>query len=348
MESTLQKQLLQRLLDLDRRDLSGFHVVMLPDFFVDHFVHFDSLEETCQELRALAVQGGGNRPGITQQIQQGGNAANTTLGLARLGMSAHLICQTSLFGLHLLQYFLGKNGVDLSGVHTDGNLAMTTAFEFQKPQANVMIGDPGSVATFTFDHLSLHDHEMIETANLVGVTNWNLNRFGTDLACMVIEIAKKQGAKTFFDSGDPSPRVQEIPQLMEKVLMNPRLDRFGLNENELRYYSNSPCRTQPEMLSALESLKKKIPARIDFHTSLFSASLQDTLSVVPTLSLVLRYRSTGAGDVWNAANLFADLLAFNDDERLLFANIVAGQYIASPEPLPPSLDMVINFIKKTL
>jgi sugar/nucleoside kinase (ribokinase family) len=348
MESSLQKRLLQRLLGLDRKELLGFHVVMLPDFFVDHFVHFDSLEETCQVLQTLAGQGGGNKPGVTQQIQQGGNAANTALGLARLGMSAHLICQTNLFGLHLLQYFLGKNGVDLSNVHTDGNLAMTTAFEFQKPQANVMMGDPGSVATFTFDQLTMQDHELIKTANLVGVTNWNLNRFGTDLASRVFETGKKHGVKTFFDSGDPSPRVQEIPHLMENVLMNPRLDRFGLNENELRYYSNSPCRTQSEMLSGVESLKKKIPARIDFHTSRFSASMQDTMSVVPTLSLVMQYRSTGAGDVWNAANLFADLLEFSDDERLLFGNIVAGQYIASPEPLPPSLDMVINFIKKTL
>ena len=348
MESPLQKRLLQRLLSLERKELPGFHVVMLPDFFVDHFVHFDSLERTCQEVQEIARQGGGNRPGIAQQIQQGGNATNTVLGLARLGMSAHLICRTNPFGLHLLQFFLGKNGVDLSGVHTDGTLAMTTALEFQRPTANIMIGDPGSVATFTFDQLNTHDYELIGSANLVGVTNWNLNRFGTDLAWRVLETAKKHGVKTFFDSGDPSPRIQEIPQLMEKVLMNPQLDLFGLNENELRHYSNRPCRNESEMLSALELLKKKIPARIDFHTSLFSASMLETVSVVPTLSHLTQYRSTGAGDVWNAANIFADLLGFIDEERLLFANIVAGLYIASPESLPSSLDMVINFIKKTL
>jgi sugar/nucleoside kinase (ribokinase family) len=60
------------------------------------------------------------------------------------------------------------------------------------------------------------------------------------------------------------------------------------------------------------------------------------------------YRSTGAGDAWNAANIFADVLGFADDERLLFANIVAGQYISSPDILPPSLDMVINFNKKNI
>jgi len=348
MEPSLQKRLLQSLRSLERKELPRFHVVMLPDFFVDHFVFFDSLEQTCQDVQAIAAQGGGNRPGITQRIQQGGNAANTVLGLVRLGMSTHLICQTDPFGLHLLEYFLGKNGVDLSGVSADGKLAITTALEFQRPRANIMIGDPGSVATFTFEQLTSHDQDLIASANLVGVTNWNLNRLGTDLACKVFEKAKKQNVRTFFDSGDPSPRIQDIPQLIETVLMNPQLDMFGLNENELRYYSNSSCTTQTEMISALEALKKKIPARVDFHTAQFSVSVQDTVIVIPTIPLSTLYRSTGAGDVWNAANIFTDLLGFANDERLLFANIVAGYYISSPEILPPSLDMVINFIKNRI
>ena len=71
------------------------------------------------------------------------------------------------------------------------------------------------------------------------------------------------------------------------------------------------------MISAAVSLKKKISARIDLHTSLFSGSIRDTSIVVPTMALSTVYRSTGAGDAWNAANIFADLLGFEDDERLL-------------------------------
>jgi len=348
MEPSLQKRVLQSLERLDQANLSELHVVMLPDFFVDHFVYFDTVDTTCDKMHAIATQGGGNLPGVTQRIQQGGNAANTVLGLARLGMCSHLICRTDTFGLHLLQYFLGKNGVDLSGVSTEGSLAMTTAFEFQNPRANIMIGDPGSVASFSYDQLTTDDQDLIASADLVGVTNWNLNRCGTELACRVFEQAKKQKVKTFFDSGDPSPRRLEIPQVMENVLMNPNLDIFGLNENELRYYSHTPCKTQTEMLSALTSVKKKIPARMDFHTAHFSGSVRDTLIIIPTMSLSTVYRTTGAGDVWNAANIFADLLDFADDERLLFANIVAGYYVSSPEILPPTIDMVINFIKNNL
>jgi len=348
MESSLQKRLLQTLQGLNRKEISTFHVVMLPDFFVDHFLSLDTVEKTCNAVKTVAAQGGGNLPGIAQWITQGGNAANTTLALARLGISAHLICRTDPLGMHLLQYFLGNSGVDLSGVKTDGNLAITTALEFQEHHANIMIGDPGSVATFTFELLNDHDHELITSADLVGVTNWNLNRSGTDLACKVFEIAKKHGVRTFFDSGDPSPRLHDIPELINKVLTNPQLDIFGLNENELRYYSNSSNKTQEEMITAALLLKKKIPARIDLHTSLFSGSIRNTFIVVPTMSLSTVYRSTGAGDAWNAANVFADLLGFADDERLLFANMFAGHYISSTEVVHSTIDMLINSIKRTL
>ena len=348
MESSLQKRLLQTLQSLDRKEISMLHVVMLPDFFADHFVSLNTVEKTCHAVKIVAAQGGGNLPGIAQRITQGGNAANTALALARLGISAHLICRTDPLGGHLLQHFLGKNGVDLSGVKTDGNLAITTALEFEEHHANIMIGDPGSVATFSFELLNDYDRELIASADLVGVTNWNLNRFGTDLACKVFKIAKKHGVRTFFDSGDPSPRVYDIPELINKVLTNPQLDIFGLNENELRYYSNSSNKTQEEMISAAVSLKKKIPARIDLHTSLFSSSIRNTFIVVPTIPLSIVYRSTGAGDVWNAANLFAELLGFADDERLLFANMFAGYYISSPDVVHLTIDMCINFIKNTL
>jgi sugar/nucleoside kinase (ribokinase family) len=348
MESTVQKRLLHTLFNLEKKVLPTFHVVMLPDFFVDHIVSLKTVQETCSTIQTIAAQGGGNIPGISQQIHQGGNAANTALALARLGMTPHLICRTNLLGLHLLQFFLGRNGVDLSGVKTEGSLAITTALEFQGSHANVMIGDPGSVASFSFESLNDQDRELIAHANLVGVTNWNLNRNGTMLAYQVLEFAKQNHVKTFFDSGDPSPRIHDIPDVINKVLTNPHLDIFSLNENELRHYSNSTVVTQEEMIRAAELLKKKISARIDFHTSMFSCSIGNATTVIPTITQSRVIRSTGAGDAWNAANIFADLLGFPDDERLLFANIFAGNYISSSEPIHPTIDMIVDSIKKTL
>ena len=348
MEPSLKKRLFQRLQGINQKDLPTFHVVMLPDFFVDHILSFDSIQKSFNEIEIIASRGGGNIPGIPQDIHQGGNAANTALGLARFGISAHLICQTSPFGKHVLDYFLGDHGVDLSGVKSNGAVAITAAMEYQEPQANIMIGDPGSVATFSFEQLSDYDIKLITSAHLVGVTNWNLNRYGTELASRVFAIAKKQNVRTFFDSGDPSPRLRDVPKLVETVLMNPSLDIFGLNENELNYYSSTINKTKEEMIAAVESLKKKMSARIDLHTSLFSCSSQTQSIIIPTIPHLPVKRLTGAGDAWNAANIFADLLGFADDERLLFANIAAGQYISSPSLVHSTVDSIINFIKKTI
>jgi sugar/nucleoside kinase (ribokinase family) len=348
MERSLQKRLLSTLRNLERKNLQRFPIVLLPDFFVDHIISLKSVTQMHVAVQTLVSQGGGNLPGISQHIHQGGNAANTALALARLGMTPYLICRTSPFGVHLLEFFLGNHGVDLSRVKSDGSLAMTTALEFQEHHANVMLGDPGSVATFSFESLNEQDLELIAQAHLVGVTNWNLNRNGTMLASQVFQLARRHHVKTFFDSGDPSPRINEIPELVNRVLSSPNLDIFGLNENELRYYTGSPIPTQQEMIQTAERFKKQIPARVDFHTSLFSCTIGTATTVVPTTTGVSVIRLTGAGDAWNAANLFADILGFPDDERLLFANIFAGYYISSTEPLHPTIDMVIHFIKKTL
>ena len=37
----------------------------------------------------------------------------------------------------------------------------------------------------------------------------------------------------------------------------------------------------------------------------------------------------------------------SDEERLLFANLIAGCYISSPEPIHPTFDEIIKFISKT-
>lgn len=348
MDLSLLKRLERSVQALDRRNIVKSHVVMLPDFFIDHFVSLESPKKTWTAIDALAKQGGGNLPGVPQQVSQGGNAANTALALARLGVSSHLICRTDQFGMHCLRFFLGKHQVDLSGVKTTGKLAITTALEFQKTHANVMLGDPGSVADFSFGLLDSRDHACLLSSDIVGVVNWNLNSHGTELAQKVFETVKKEGGKTFFDSGDPSPRIKDIPKLIQQVLRNPRLDIFSLNENELRYYSTLTENSQEGLLCALTELKKRMSARIDLHTTRFSSSMGSMPTIVPTISYPKIYRSTGAGDAWNAADLFAELFGFEDDERLLFANIAAGCYISTHEPIHPTLDTILNFIKKML
>ncbi len=346
MDEALKKRLLDKLNDIDLKKLSDLHVVLLPDFFVDHFLYFDEFEESIDKIKKIYLQGGGNLPGVKQRIHQGGNAANTALALARLGVRSHLICRTDRFGLHLLKYFLGKEGVDLSGVKSDGKLAITTAMEFGKEHSNVMLGDTGSVSDFSFNCLDDGDLERISNSDMVCVLNWNLNNYGTKFAYDVFRFAKKHNVKTFFDSGDPSPRKNDIPDLLNNVLTGEHLDIFGLNENELQHYAGADVKTEEEIVNAAVLLKKRIPARIDIHTAHFSCTVDKECNIVPSVPLSKIYRGTGAGDAWNAGNIFTELLDFQPDERLLFSNCFAAQYISSPEPVHATLPKAIVFLSK--
>jgi sugar/nucleoside kinase (ribokinase family) len=314
MDDNLKTRLLEKLNQIDITKLANFNVVIMPDFFVDHFLTLNSFEEEFSRIQDICNQGGGNVPGIPQKIHHGGNAANTALALARLGIKSHLICRTDNFGLHLLQFFLGKSGVDLSGVKTDGKLAITTAMEFGEKHINVLVGDTGSVSNFTFENLDENDLQTVSNS---------------DIACVV-------------------NRKQDIPELTKNVLSNGNLDMLGLNENELLHYSGSITPNNDEdVINAAISFKKKIHARVDLHTASFACTISGKYTVIPTIQLSRIYRVTGAGDTWNAGNLFAELLGFSDDERLLFANTVAGCYISSPEPIHPNLGRIVSFLNET-
>ena len=345
MDDNLKKRLIEKLNQIDLKRLADFHVVLMPDFFVDHFLTMNSFEGEFSRIRDIYNQGGGNVPDIPQKIHQGGNAANTALALARFGIKSHLICRTDDFGLHFLQFFLGKSGVDLSGVKTDGNLAITTAMEFGKEHSNVLVGDTGSVSDFTFKSLDEKDLQTVSNSDITCVANWSLNKEGTGLAKDVFRFAKNHNVKTFFDTGDPSHRKHEIPELKKSVLTDENLDILGINENELLHYSDlATLNNEEDIINAAVFLKKKIHARIDLHTASFACTANENCTVIPTIQLPKIYRATGAGDTWNAGNLFAELLGFNDDERLLFANLAAGCYISSSEPIHPNLKGIIHFI----
>lgn len=344
MDSGLQHRLIEKLKSIDRQNISEINVVLLPDFFVDHFLTLQNFDENISKIQSIYQQGGGNIPNISQRITQGGNSANTALALAKLGFNSHLICSTDSLGLNLLEFFLGKNGVDLLHVKSDGRLAITTALEFGDSHTNVMIGDTGSVSNFAFEDLNQDDLNLISKSDLVCLTTWNLNKNGTNLAKKVFDFAKQNNTKTYFDTGDPSPKKNEIGELFENVLKNKNLDIIGLNENELQYYTGITTNSDNNLIENAKNLKEKISARIDLHTKNFACSIDESCINIPCFDLYKTFRSTGAGDAWNAGNIFGELLGFADDERLLFANSVAAYYISSSEPNHPSINHIIEFL----
>ena len=336
---------------------SEIKAVLMPDFFLDHLVTYKgTLDSFKTDVTRIAEQGGGNIPDTKQTIQRGGNSANTASALSTLGISSYIISRTSPLGLFLLQHFLGNN-VNLSHVKTDGKMALTTVLELEYDQrkVNVMLGDPGSVCDFSFNSLTEDDLQLIKEADYVCVFNWNLNLHGTELASKVFELVKKEGkGRTFFDTGDPSPRQGEINSLVEKVLRTRTIDVISLNENEALWYASyfderikerrKNMRPVDLAIECARILRDNLRTRIDLHTAKYTATFGQKECIVQTFAIPIQ-RVTGAGDAWNATDIYGEIMRLDDAQRLLFANAAAAYYISNPEGKHPTRTSVINFLK---
>ncbi len=335
-----------------------FKVVVMPDFFLDRFAAYPGeVDQFSEAVAEVAARLGGNIHGIKQTELRGGNAANTAAALAALGAEVYPIITTSPFGYYVLRFFLEPFGVDLSHVKTDGELALTTAFELthHAERVNVMLGDLGSLPSFGPRSLTEEDFQVIREADYVCAFNWAATRrWGTELAEKVFRIVKANGkGKTYLDTGDPTPNMENVPKLVRKVFIKKLVDIIGVNENEAHAYAghfsvtSEDVRLEPEHPELAKEnarvLAKHLSARVDLHTSLFAGSFNEkNETVVPSFKVSV-LRSTGAGDAWNAGNIFGDALGLPDSCRLTLANAVAAYYVSNPTAEHPSLSKVIEF-----
>lgn len=327
-------------------DVASFHVVTLPDFFLDHFVTLPAWDEIVPQWQAIHGRGGGNVITPGQHFQPGGNAANTALGLARLGVRTHLVTRTSAFGKAYLEHTLGRHGVDLRHVRPDGQLSVTTALEFHEGRpANVMLSDSGSVAQFGPESLDANDWTLLEAADMVLVANWSQNRRGSALVEAVARATRRSGRRSMLDTGDPSSRAGEVRELVEHLLPLPDLDVYALNENELRQITGRHLAPGAEEVDAARALARRRPhGTLDLHTARLAASFgPDGEAVVPTFR-VEPVRVTGAGDAWNAGNIVGHLARLPPPDRLILANAVAGLYVGGKEGIAPTLAEVVRFL----
>ena len=339
---------------------STVRAAVMPDFFFDHLVFFDGSFKSLQErIDAVANQGGGNIPLTEQCVMRGGNAINCVSALAVLGVDVSFIGRTSDLGLHLLKYFLPYGNVDLSGVKTDGELALTVALEAKVGgrRSNIMLNYPASVSDFGPDSINSEDWEKILRADMVCCFNWLQNKKGTKLAEGLFRKVKAEGGgKTYFDTCDPSSRQNEIGDLMKEILKKPFVDIFGMNESEACWFAGyfdksfNKRRNKEDLgklaLEAAALLFDKLKLRIDLHTMDYSATFsQGNRFVAPGFETKVQ-RVTGAGDAWNAANIFGELAGMPHVERLLLANAAAAYYIQNPDGKHAKREDILGFLKE--
>jgi ribokinase len=341
-----------------------FSAVVMPDFFLDRFIYYKrGFEQFSKAVSDVASRKGGSIDEIRQLEIRGGNAANTAAALATLGARVYPLIHTSPLGLDLLRFYLPAQNLDFSHVKSDGETSITTALEFfyKDERVNIMLRDLGSLADFGPKSLSSDDYQILAEADYVCIFNWaGTRKHGTELAQTVFKYVKDSGkGKTYYDTADPTPNKDKIPTLMKKVLQTDLIDILSLNENETIIYASQ---LEPEKLSALKKQCKKLDnlamesaktlsshlsARIDVHTASFSATLAKNKkpNIIPTLKVPVK-RVTGAGDSWNAANIYSGANNFPDKSRLAFSNAFAAYYITNQKAEHPTLDNLMKFIQK--
>ena len=346
----VRETLIAKLQATNIEDLNNLKVVLMPDFFLDHFALVKDID-FLSDIHRVYEEGGGNLLEVPQLLTLGGCAARTSLALARLGVKTSFIGRTSKLGYTLLNFFLqdANANVDITKVRNDGVLGKTITFEFERGGVNVMINEIGSNRDFGFSDLNKEDLKLIAQCDLVCVLDWSLNiEKGTELAEEVFKYAKEKGVTTYFDPADLAPRVNALKTLFDKILYN-NLDVLSINEKELRILSgmNFDYRESEKVLLAASRLKTKVKPEINIHTSGFVATVgEENIVVVPTFK-VKPCKFTGAGDVWNAGNILGLLLKFTNVERLLLGNAMAGYYISHPDKLPPTIMELLPFIRET-
>ncbi len=346
------------LLCLERMKPREFSVVVMPDFFLDRLVTYEGdVEQLSKALAEVAKRKGGTIHGVKQTELRGGNAANTAAALAALGAKVHPIINTSPLGLHLLKFYLEPFGVDLSHVITSGAMALTTAFEvtYRGKKVNVMMSDLGSLPEFGLNDLTSEDFQLLREANYVCVFHWSgTRRWGTELAEGVFRHVKEEGkGKTYYDTSDPTPKREDVPKLVKRILLQDFVDIFSVNENEAFCYASELSKEVTRLQKTLKPnelakecariLAKNLSARIDLHTTTFAGSFTSETEIVVPAFKVPVLRATGAGDAWNAGNVFGDALGFPDSCRLTLANLAAAYYVSSPTAEHPTLPKLKEF-----
>lgn len=335
------------------------NVVVMPDFFLDRFVSLKCGSKTFfKAVLDVLARKGGSIDGIVQKDFRGGNAVNTASALASLGVNVTPIVCTDKLGFELLKFYVKSPRISFSCIKIADKPSVTTAIEFETAngKTNVMLRDVGSLADFGPQSLSDVDFNFIEKADYVCVFNWaGTRKFGTRLAETVFRRVKARGkGKTYYDTADPAPNKEKAQGLIEKVMQAGIVDILSLNENEAVFYA-SQLRVESlrNCLSfealAMESAKilaSRLNARIDLHTTSFSASLtRNGETVVPAFKVPV-LRVTGAGDAWNAGNIVGDAYELSNGARLTLANAVAAYYVSNPEGKHAARVDLIKFCEK--
>lgn len=314
-----------------RSRLREKRIVVLPDFFLDAIVRLPAWGQMRTRWERTIRHGGGNLPVGPIEFKVGGNAANLAFALARLGARVELVTRTSPLGKHLLGAAARGTRLGLSHAKTGPTSSATLALEFGG--SNVMLSHAGPLFDFGPHRLDAAAWRSLEAADAVAVTNWAQNRSGTRLLEALARRLGRRGVFLYLDTGDPRHRGGDAQALLRKSAIWTRISAWGLNENEVRAFSQD---APGDVRDLADRLSQRLGCRLDLHTRHWALSVaHGARTAVPAYRGPPR-RLTGAGDAWNAGNLTGYLLGRTDRQRLRLAHRVASRYVTGRDGQPPT------------
>jgi ribokinase len=309
-------------------------IVVLPDFYIDRIVKVSSLDQLIESINDKLEHGGSIR-GIEQFEIKGGNATNLAYTLSNIGANCILITAADEYGRVILNDTF--KDLDAKLIIKDGKQGYTTSLEVRN-KANIMLSDSGINQRFNLD-LIKDDIDILKSASAIAITNWASNFDGNELIEGVFSFA--DNALHFLDPADISDRSKEFVSMLKRL--NHLIDILSINENEFRVLAKEFRIADDDMKSAVNKLAKELQIRIDLHTpSMAITTNGNELEYCKTFDIDAKI-ITGAGDVWDAADIIGYLSNLEAYERLLFANAAAALYINNIKV--PNLDEILKFIE---
>jgi ribokinase len=336
--------------------ISQNSIVVMPDFYMDRILRFESQEQLFGALSEKTKYGGGSLREIPTVDIRGGNAANVAYCLAKMGARITLITIADEIGSMVLERTFSKFKGTVNLRILSGNPGRTTALEFvgkeTSNKVNLMVSDVGDIANFGPERITARqDIEALEKANAIMIVNWAANFKGTDLMEYVFK--KSPNALHFVDPADIETRKEEFRSALEKI--GNMIDILSLNENECNSLGQTlgfdsllpPGKYDKEDLkNSAKKLASNFGINIEIHTHKGTTWSNGSEAIFVDAVKVKPKTLTGAGDSWDAANILAHIAGLNSKEALIFSNAYASLYVKSDDREPATMAELLNYLRK--
>jgi ribokinase len=332
-------------------------IVTMPDFFLDRVLLLQSKDELFQSIINKIRVGGGSIREIPTVDRKGGNAANIAYSIARLGGRVAFFTVGDRIARSVIETTFQKFGENVEIMIAEGIQGKTTSMELYEnvegdSKVNVMLSDVGDNADFGKARVNTENHmKILDRADAVIVANWASNLKGTELIKFAFESSPK--ALHFVDPADFQLRKEEFIEIL--ALLSNHVDVLSINENECNTLGSAlglgtllpwQSYSRQDIKDAALKLSKKIGISIDIHTKIGSAwSNGKDSEMIPAIKSEIR-TLTGAGDVWDAADVVAYLAGLDPIDRLTFANAASSLYVRNHFAESPCLEEVIELLDR--